>query len=93
MKLLGVGGKRRPVVEVLRKRERGNDHCQSVGRRINNNSCNKGRRKAWESAGWWECAQVVIATMCCPSLSPPPLPTTPSQQSTKSYLDYSCCFC
>jgi len=64
------------------KRERRNDHCQSVGRRIDkksNNSCNRGRRKVWESTGWWECAQVVTTTMCCPSLSPPPLPATPSQ--------------
>jgi hypothetical protein len=90
-------GKRRPTVKVLGKRERGNDHCQSVGKRINrrnnkNNNYNKGRRRAWELTGWWECAQVVIATMCCPSLSPPPLPTTPLQQSKKSYSNYHVTF-
>jgi hypothetical protein len=30
MKLLG-GGKRNPTMEVLMKRERGNDHCQFGG--------------------------------------------------------------
>jgi hypothetical protein len=68
-----------------------------VGRKINrrgSSNSNKGRRKAWESVGWWECAHVVVATICCSSfLSPPPLRTTPSQQSMKSYSDCSCCFC
>jgi len=53
-----------------------------VGRRISRRrktSSNKGRRRAWESAGWWECAHEVVATICCPSfLSPLPLPITPS---------------
>jgi hypothetical protein len=52
MKLLGgegEGGKRRPTVEALRKRERGNDHCEWVGRRNNRrrrrSSCRIGRRR------------------------------------------------
>ncbi len=92
MKLLG-GGKRNPTMEVLMKRERGNDHCQSIGRNSNNNKRSKGRRRPWESIGWWVCAQAVTATIRHLSLSPPPLPATPSQQSMKSYSDCSCCLC
>ncbi len=67
-----------------------------VGRRISrkrkNNNNNMGRRMTWELVGWWECALVVVATICCPSLSLLPLPATLSQQLMKSYLDCSCCF-
>jgi hypothetical protein len=59
-----------------------------VGRKITRRKSynSKGKKKAWESTGWWECAQVIATIVCCPSLSPPPLPTTPSQQLTRSYL-------
>jgi len=69
------------------------DFLKVVGKRISRKNNNRGRRKAWESARWWECALAIVATICCPSfLSAPPLPVTPSEQSMKSYLDCTCYF-